>query len=167
MSIKAALKDVVTALGGTPTANTVPGLLEQIAKLKDPLFGLTVTANIAADEDLLGKTIGDLQEHVFVKDGVIYGKVKYVNDYEGFSSLEAEQSGHYLVLKAEVPGVEDVTITFTGTKTPVTLDSDGIIIYRVTKASKPIVFTASKVGCPTVTRTFRLKGVKFDPVVEE
>lgn len=167
MTIKTALKDVITALGGTPTANSVPGLLEEVAKLKDPLFGLTIDVNVASDTDLLGKVIGDLQENVSIRDGVISGRIKYVNDFTGFSGETEEQSGHYLVLHASVPNVENVTISFTGTKSPVTLDADGIIIYRVTKASKPVVFTASKDGLPTVTKVLNLKGLKFDPVVED
>lgn len=166
MSIKSALKDVVTAFGGNPSSKNISGLLEELAIAKDPLMGLVIDADIDPETDLLGKTVDDLQENITIRNGVISGRSKYVTDYTDFSGDESEQSGHYLALHAEVPGVEGVTITFKGNIT-VTLDSDGILIYIVKNGSKKISFTASKDGYASVTREFTLNGVKFDPVVEE
>ena len=166
MSIKTALKNVIIALGGNPTKGNIADLLDEFAEAKEPLFGLKVDAEIADSVDLLGKTASDLQEGITVgKDGKISGKLKYVTGYTGFSGDPDEQKGHYLALHVYVPDVEGVTIVYKGAQT-VTLDPDGLHVIIVKNASKTFTFTASKDGHASVTKTFNLKGLKFDPVVE-
>ena len=82
--------------------------------------------------------------------------------YTGFSGLEEEQSGNYLVLHAEVPDATGVTITAKA-KNTVTLDSDGILVLRVTDKSRTISFTASKAGYPSVTKKFTIGGMTLTP----
>lgn len=121
--------------------------------------GLTVDTNIAASEDLFGKVVSDLQSGVAVGDNAITGTLRYVDDYTGFSSKVAEQSGNYLALHCEVPGVDGVTIKVTVTK-PSTLDSDGLIVLRIAdKNSQTVKVVASKEGYESVTKTFSLKGL--------
>lgn len=112
--------------------------------------------------DLFGKTVNDLQTGVSVTGDAITGTLKYVSDYTGFSSKTAEQSGNYLALHAEVPGVDDVTIKVTVTK-PSTLDADGDIVLRIAdKDSQTVTVVASKTGYESVTKTFGLSGLTIE-----
>lgn len=126
-------------------------------------MGLTLNVEAyTGNEDLFGKTVGDLQTGVSFGDGTVTGTLKYVSDYTGFSSNIAEQSGNYIVFHAEVPDVEGVTITAKITKTS-TLDSDGIAVFRVgNKDSQTLTIVASKEGYDTVTKTFSLSGLTVE-----
>lgn len=120
---------------------------------------MTVAALTDNTIDLFGKTVDDLQTGVSFGNGTVTGTLKYVDDYTGFSSNVEEQTGNYIVLKAEVPEVSDVTITVKITN-PVTLDSDGIFVGKIAnKSSQTITVVASKTGLPSVTRTFTLSGL--------
>lgn len=120
------------------------------------MTGLSVDANIGVSVDLFGKTVGDLQEGVVIGNDTITGTLKYVGDYTGFSSDTELQSGNYIAIHADVPGVDDVTITVTVTN-PVTLDEDGIAVLRIAdKSSQTITVVASKEGYDSVTKTFGL-----------
>ena len=167
MSVKSELRKLVIALGGTPTKKTVPGLLGEVSTaiggestgktvaeqiyniavargyVENPLDGLLVDFDIAADEDLLGKYISDLQKDTSITNNVISGTSKYVSDYTGFSSKTSEQSGNYIALHASVPGM---TIGEDGLGIKVnnkSLDSDGIIVLILT-TNNPITVTATK-----------------------
>ena len=117
---------------------------------------MSVDASIAADEDLFGKTVNDLQSNVTVGRNTIKGTLKHVADYTGFSSDTSLQSGNYLVIHAEVPDEENVTISVKVTN-PVTLDADGIAVLRIAdKNSQTVTVVASKDGYDSVTKVFRL-----------
>lgn len=117
---------------------------------------MSVDFDISDDVDLLGMVASDLQEDVAVEGNAISGTLKYVEDYTGFSGVEALQSGNYIVLHAEVPGVDDVTITVKVTD-EVELDSDGIAVLRIAdKSSQTIKIVASKDGYRSVSKTFTL-----------
>lgn len=128
------------------------------------MTGLTVDASIGASVDLFGKTADDLQSGIVVDDdnNAIRGTLNYIADYSSAYSGD-EAHGNYLVLHCEVPGEEGVTITselVNGTHGPVTLDSDGIVISRITnKSTQTIKVVASKQGYDSVTKTFGLKGL--------
>lgn len=95
--------------------------------------------------DLLGKSASDLMDGVTIADGVATGTLKYVTDYTGFSGDVSEQSGNYIVLVAE--SVSGATITAQvvgGLHGPVTLDSDGILIARLTENATGVKFTTTK-----------------------
>lgn len=188
MSIKSSLKNLVTELGGTSTAKTTAGILGEVAvalggtgncktiesqidnivSAKNPLSALVVDTEIAVDEDLLGKVVGDLQEDIAVGNGTITGTVKYVTGYTGFSGESELQSGNYLALHASVPDVSSVVITMTLvnaqiTKDPVTLDPDGINIIRVTnKDTQKVIVTATKTGHVPVSQTYTFKGLTLE-----
>lgn len=79
-----------------------------------------------------------------------------MSDYTGFSSDSSLTSGNYLVIHAEVPDEDDVTITVKVTN-PVTLDSDGIVVLRIAdKNSQTVTVVASKDGYEPVTKVFKL-----------
>lgn len=101
-----------------------------------------------------------MQSKIIVGTNNIQGTLKYVDDYTGFSSKVEEQSGNYLVIHAEVPDEEDVTITVKVTN-PVTLDSDGIAILRIAdKNSQTVTVVASKDGYESVTKVFKLNELR-------
>lgn len=117
---------------------------------------LSVDANIATDVDLLGKTVTDFQNKIIIGRNTIRGTLNHVENFTAFSGDPALQSGNYIVIHAEVPEVEDATITVKVTN-PVTLDSDGIAILRIAdKNSQTITVVASKDGYESVTKVFRL-----------
>ena len=120
---------------------------------------MSVDVDINPAFDLLGKYVDDLQENVVINRNAISGTLKYVDDYTGFSSDPSLCSGNYIAIHAEVPDVEDVTITVTVTN-PIVLDSDGIVVLRIAdKSSQTITVVASKEGYNSVTKTFRLTGL--------
>lgn len=132
------------------------------------MIALSIDADISAEENLLGKYVDDLQEDVEITDRAVIGTLKYVTGYTGFSGDVSEQSGNYLVTHAEVPDVDDVTITVEidgAAHNPVTLDSDGILIARIRSADQLagfIRFTASKSGCSPVTKCLALNGLTLE-----
>ena len=120
---------------------------------------MTVDVEIAADEDLFGKVLSDLQDDIEIDDDSITGTLKYVDDYTGFSGDQALQSGNYTAIHASVPEVDDVTITVKVTN-PVVLDEDGIAVLRIAdKSSQTITVVASKEGYESVTKVFDLSGL--------
>ena len=122
------------------------------------MSGLTLDTNIAADEDLFGLTVSDLQSNVTISGNAITGTLHYIDDYStAFSGDEAE--GNYLAIHASVPDVDDVTITVKVTN-PVTLDADGICVCRIRdKSSQTITVVASKDGYDSVTKVYSLSGL--------
>lgn len=123
------------------------------------MTGLKVDVDIDASVDLFGKTVDDLQEDINVGTNGFTGTLKYVDDYTGFSSDPELQSGNYIVIHAEVPDTDDVTISVKVTN-PVTLDEDGIAVLRIAdKNSQTITVVASKEGYESVTKVYRLNGL--------
>ena len=85
-----------------------------------------------------------------------------MDDYTGFSSNVAEQSGNYIVIHADVPDVDDATITVKVTN-PVTLDDDGIAVLKIAdKNSQTITVVASKDGYDSVTKVYSLTGLTLE-----
>lgn len=138
-TINAVLKDVCKNLTGKDSAGkTISETIKDIdTNYPDKL---TVDVNVGASVDLLGKTINDLQEKVYIEDNKIYGKLKYVTGYTGFSGDVSEQSGNYLVLHCTANNSSAITVEVkNGTHGPSTLDDDGIIICRIAnKATQSI-----------------------------
>lgn len=171
MSIKKELKKLVTALGGVPSRNTIPGLICDVTdsfKALNPLTGLDGDADIGAAVDLLGKTVANLQEGVTIEDGFVLGKSKYVTGYTGFSGTKAEQKGNYVALHFGVPDMTigtDVTITVQGSQDPSPLDADGILVYRIKDDRSNLVITvvASKDGYTSITKKFDLSKLTLIP----
>ena len=125
------------------------------------MSGLKVTA-YTGNEDLFGKSATDLQTGVtFNSDDTVTGTLKYVTDYTGFSGTVSEQSGNYLVFKAEVPNIDGVTITAKINNTS-TLDDDGIAVFLITDKTKKLVVTASKDGEGTFSKEFDLSGLTLN-----
>jgi hypothetical protein len=129
------------------------------------LSGLSVDADIAADFDLLGKYVSDLQEDIEFGEFGISGTLKYVTGYTGWSGDVSEQSGNYLALHFEVEDVADAVITVQlskGKHGAATLDSDGICIFRIEDAAQEIIVTASKSGYETATMRIPIHGLTLE-----
>ena len=107
-------------------------------------MSLSVSADIPADTDLLGKVVGDLQKDIIVGANAIGGTLLYVDDYTGFSDDPEEQEGNYLALQATA--IDGATITVHTPDDDIVLESDGILIYRVATNAQTITFEASKDG---------------------
>lgn len=125
------------------------------------MTSLTVDTDIAADENLFGYVVSDLQRDVSISNGAIAGHLNYIDDYStAFSGAEA--SGNYLAIHASVPDASDATITVTVTN-PSTLDEDGICVCRIAdKSTQTITVVASKEGYESVTKVFTLSGLTVD-----
>ena len=96
------------------------------------VVSIITDTEIAADEDLFGKFVADLQNDIEVKSNEITGTLKYVSDYTGFSSKTEEQSGNYLAIHNTTNSEDDIYVEIIGGYSgPVKLDSDGIIILRI------------------------------------
>ncbi len=129
------------------------------------MSGLSVDADIAADFDLLGKYVSDLQEDIEFGEFGISGTLKYVTGYTGWSGDVSEQSGNYLALHFEVEDVADAAITVQlskGKHGAATLDSDGICIFRIEDAAQEIIVTASKSGYETATMRIPIHGLTLE-----
>ena len=103
---------------------------------------LKIDFNIAADEDLLGKVIGDLQEDYGVSAGRILATLKYVTDYTGFSGDPELQDGNYMAVHVgNAMGADRITIQFAG-RDEITLDPDGLHVQRFPSAIGDVIVRA-------------------------
>ena len=92
----------------------------------------------------------------------IGGTLKYVSDYSSAGYTGSEKSGHFLVLHFEVPDVTGVTYKaklIGGDHGEVTLDSDGICIFRVKNTYQKVQIRALKDGLDTFTKVYTLDGL--------
>ncbi|MBR6987537.1 MAG: hypothetical protein IKH82_05655 [Clostridiales bacterium] len=106
----------------------------------------------------------DLQSDIKIDGSVITGNLKYVTGYTGFSGDPAEQEGNYIALHAETDfEADEITLeVINGTVGhPVTLDSDGLMIVRITnKDTQKIRIVATK-GSRTRIKLYDLSGLKL------
>lgn len=126
---------------------------------------MSVDTGISASEDLLGKYITDLQSNIVVSDGNVRGTVKYVTGYTGFSGDPAEQSGNYLALHfATVPDADSITVELINGSVghPITLDSDGICIFRISDKDTQYIEVVATKDDMTITKTLYLQGLVLE-----
>lgn len=81
--------------------------------------------------------------------------------YTGFSSVAEEQSGHYLALKFDCdPEADEISVNLVGgTKGPVTLDEDRMIVLRIKDPATQSIEVTAKKGSETTTETFDISGL--------
>lgn len=124
--------------------------------------------NIAADLDLLGKVVGDLEADMSITGNTIYGTSKYVTGYTGFSGDPAKQQGNYLAVHFTAAAGATIKCRLVGgDRYPewVTLDSDGILITQL-GAENPyydqIIEVQATKDSTTATRRFHLAQLKVE-----
>lgn len=121
-----------------------------------PTRELTVDSNISNSVDLFGKTVNDLQTGVTIGEDSITGTLLYVDDYTGFSSDPAMQSGNYIVIHCEVNDTTPITVeVVNGVSGPVTLDDDGIIVLRIADKDTQTI----RVVSGDITKNYSLTGL--------
>lgn len=114
------------------------------------------------ETDVLGKTVAELQSGVTISGSTISGTLNNIDGYTGFSGNVAEQSGHYLVLRADTGNASDtITVELIGGTVgrPVTLDSDRNIVLRIANTSTQSVKVVATDGKQTVTKSYSLTGL--------
>ena len=124
-------RNIMEYIKETP-GNTNPVILKQmvdeyVETQGNELAAYTIDADIADSVDLLGKKASDLQEGVFIVDGKVFGTLKYVTGYTGFSGRADEQEGYYLVLHYACEDADSIKVN------GVTLDEDGLHILIMKK----------------------------------
>ena len=124
-------RNIMEYVQETP-GNTNPAILKQmvdeyVAAQNNELAAYTIDADIADSVDWLGKKASDLQEGVFIVDGKVFGTLKYVTGYTGFSGRADEQEGYYLALHYECEDADSIKVN------GVTLDEDGLHILIMKK----------------------------------
>lgn len=96
----------------------------------------------------LNKSTTDIMTDVTIVNGEARGTLKYVTGWTEFSGDVTEQSGNYIALKVTDPDTSTSTVTAKvvgGSGNVVTLDSDGILVARVTANATSIDFTSAGV----------------------
>ena len=89
--------------------------------------------------------------------------MKYVTDYTGFSGDPELQSGNYIALKCVCEDADSIVAELVGGDYgPVTLDEDGIIIFRVKNTSQKVKITANIDGQDPVIKLYTLTGVTLN-----
>ena len=124
-------RNIMEYVQDTP-GNTNPAILKQmvdeyVAAQNNELAAYTIDADIEDSVDLLGKKVSDLQKGVFIVDGKVFGTLKYVTGYTGFSGRADEQEGYYLVLHYACEDADSIKVN------GVTLDEDGLHILIMKK----------------------------------
>lgn len=124
-------RNIMEYIQETP-GNTNSAILKQMvdeyaADKDNALAAYTIDADIADSVDLLGKKASDLQKGVFIVDGKVFGTLKYVTGYTGFSGRADEQEGYYLVLHYACEDADSIKVN------GVTLDEDGLHILIMKK----------------------------------
>ena len=111
---------------------------------------------------MLGKSVSDLQSDIEVGANAITGTLKYVTGYTGFSGDPDEQQGNYLVFHCESEDADSITVELVGGvsgRGEVTLDSDGLMIARISDTSQKILVRAYKDGVVGNIKTYSLAGL--------
>ena len=104
-----------------------------------------------------------MQSNVSVENGIISGKLKYVTGYTGFSGNVAEQTGNYIALHVDTDADATVTVELiNGTVGhPVTLDSDRLIVIRITDTETQYIEVVTTKNGVSVKTTYTLAGVEL------
>ena len=140
------ISKVLKSLGEDATSATINGYMiaDILNDIADKWIHLSLAVQpVAGNVTELGKLVSDLQSNISIGSNGISGTLHYVTGYTGFSGDPAEQSGHYIALKATASEPARITAqVIGGTHGAVTLDSDGEIICRIANNSQSIRFIA-------------------------
>lgn len=160
------LRDMIVARGGSgagiQTIDKAVDALVAIENANNPLTALALDVD-DLPVDLLGKSVTDLQFDISFDGDTIYGNLKYIDDYTGWSGNPELQKGWYIALHVDVAGESGVS--YTGKLTDEKpLDQDQTVILRITNPeAQYFTVTASKSGCVSVKKVYSLKGLTLLP----
>ena len=131
---------VVTYLFPSVNDNVVSVTAKQVRSFDKTLV---TDVSIASDTDLLGKVISDLQSDITIGENEITGTLNHVTGYTGFSGEPELQSGNFLALHITTNDGAPISVELIGGKYgPVTLDEDGIIIFRIANKGQRVKITS-------------------------
>ena len=102
----------------------------------------SIAAIPSPGDDLLGMTVYDLisPDVSIAADGNVTGTIKKVTGFTGFSSVKTEQSGNYFPVY--IPEHKDGVVKVQKNSDPEKeLDSDGLVIFRVTAKTDTLKVT--------------------------
>lgn len=106
-----------------------------------------------------------MQSNISVGANGVTGTLKYVSGYTGFGGDPDEQAGNYIVLHFESEDADSITIELIGDvsgRGEITLDSDGILIARISNTSQKIKVRAYKDDSVANTHTISLSGLTLE-----
>ena len=125
---------------------------------------VAVDFGIAADFDLLGKVVADLQKDMGVSANNIIGTLKYVTGYTGFSGDPEEQEGNYLAFKVGYAGTYTrLTVQFDG-KAEQTMDSDRthVQLFKSAPVGKRLTVRAYNGDILVSSKVYDLSQIKLE-----
>ena len=101
--------------------------------------------NWSAAQLLGGKSAANLQENIVIDNTnrTVTGTLKYVTGYTQFSGDEEEQSGNYLAIKLQPTPEVDTYVRLWDTKEWKKMDSDHILIGRITNKNVQKIYLKS------------------------
>lgn len=128
----------------------------------NPLNNLIVDSFISVTEDLFGLSVNDLQNGIHIENGkYVYGTLKLVEKYTGFSIDPDEQNGYFLAIKPSVNGLDNVDLSI-NTNLQYHKTNDGTYVIRITDKDEVIQITATKDGYSPVTKSYLLSKLVFE-----
>lgn len=123
-----------------------------------------ISFDIAADYDLLGKVVGDLQEDMAISTNNIIGKSHYVEGYTGFSGDPEEQEGNYIAFKVGFDGGAYTKITAQGGTAPeVEVDPSDHTHVMIIKKKNPLVIRAYNGDVVVSSKTYDISQLVLEP----
>ena len=125
---------------------------------------VALTTAIAAGFDLLGKVVADLQKDTAINTSKIFGTLKYVTDYTGFSGDPELQDGNYLAIKAvNNVGATKITVQFAG-RSEIVLDPDLTHVQRFPSAIPYVTVRAYDANDKVIdAQTYDLSALVLEP----
>lgn len=117
-----------------------------------------------ASQLLGGKSASDLQSDIVVNNAnrTITGTLKYVTGYTQFSGDETEQSGNYLAIKLQPSPTCDVYIRSRTTQEWKKMDSDYLLILRVTNKNEQKLYVKAVYDGQENYFTYSLSGLTLN-----
>lgn len=124
------------------------------------MTGLTVNDTIA--DEILGKTVSDLQSDVKFGANAITGTLKYIENWTEFSGQTSENTGNFIAFKSTLTGADKITVQLVGSNNhtgPQELDEDGIAIFHITDKSRQMIQVVAYKDGLVQQKLYSLKGL--------
>lgn len=151
--------------GKTSNAGTIQDAIQK-KDSDEYIAGFALDTTIAADYDLLGKVVSDLQKDVVIGDEFIKGTLHYIEDWEAFG--DDNNDGWFIAvhvtLDEDTAALPGLSVKINGAE----LDpSDYIFIGHVKNQEGHINLTVGATDKTPVTKTYTLKYLTYEPAEDE